>query len=185
MVHGTCERRPRICNKHSQECGICEHGPLRAPTRRPCPPGLLHVPTEVGDCVTFLSTTNFSSTSYTTYTCCQQLFARWVCRSPEPHSPVWGRSGGAAAPDPAPLLPARCSRTGRSPSAEPGPGWRRASRAWRSAVGATTTRPAWGQPRDSRLHWGQRPGSTGVRHDPPKGGKSPVRDLCVWSSPLQ
>ncbi|XP_071669799.1 sodium/nucleoside cotransporter 2-like isoform X3 [Patagioenas fasciata] len=40
-----------------------------------CLAGLLHVPTEVGDCVTFLSTTNFSSTSYTTYTCCQQLFA--------------------------------------------------------------------------------------------------------------
>ncbi|NWQ83598.1 S28A2 protein, partial [Columbina picui] len=40
-----------------------------------CLAGLLHVPTEVGNCVTFLSTTNFSSTSYTTYTCCQQLFA--------------------------------------------------------------------------------------------------------------
>ncbi|KAK2524638.1 sodium/nucleoside cotransporter 1 [Columba guinea] len=43
-----------------------------------CLAGLLHVPTEVGDCVTFLSTTNFSSTSYTTYTCCQQLFASTV-----------------------------------------------------------------------------------------------------------
>ncbi|KAK2536327.1 sodium/nucleoside cotransporter 1 [Columba livia] len=43
-----------------------------------CLAGLLHVPTEVGDCVTFLSTTNFSSTSYTTYTCCQQLFASAV-----------------------------------------------------------------------------------------------------------
>lgn len=64
--------------------GICMHGPSRAPTGRPCPPGLLHVPTEVGDCVTFLSTANFSSTSYTMYTCCKQLFARWVRRAPEP-----------------------------------------------------------------------------------------------------
>ncbi|KFO80866.1 Sodium/nucleoside cotransporter 1, partial [Cuculus canorus] len=40
-----------------------------------CLAGLLHVPTELGDCVTFLSTTNFSSSSYTTYMCCQQLFA--------------------------------------------------------------------------------------------------------------
>uniref|UniRef100_A0A8B9MTE0 Concentrative nucleoside transporter C-terminal domain-containing protein n=1 Tax=Accipiter nisus TaxID=211598 RepID=A0A8B9MTE0_9AVES len=38
----------------------------------------------VGDCVTFLSTANFSSTSYTMYTCCKQLFARWVRRAPEP-----------------------------------------------------------------------------------------------------
>ncbi|XP_069723296.1 sodium/nucleoside cotransporter 1-like [Phaenicophaeus curvirostris] len=43
-----------------------------------CLAGLLHVPTEVGDCVTFLSTTNFSSTSYTMYRCCQQLFASTV-----------------------------------------------------------------------------------------------------------
>ncbi|NXW90252.1 S28A1 protein, partial [Alopecoenas beccarii] len=43
-----------------------------------CLAGLLHVPTEVGDCVTFLSTTNFSSISYTTYMCCQQLFASSV-----------------------------------------------------------------------------------------------------------
>ncbi|XP_065498290.1 sodium/nucleoside cotransporter 1-like [Caloenas nicobarica] len=43
-----------------------------------CLAGLLHVPTEVGDCVTFLSTTNFSSISYTTYRCCQQLFASSV-----------------------------------------------------------------------------------------------------------
>ncbi|KFW10301.1 Sodium/nucleoside cotransporter 2, partial [Eurypyga helias] len=40
-----------------------------------CLAGLLYVPTEVGDCVTFLSTANFSSTSYTMYTCCKQLFA--------------------------------------------------------------------------------------------------------------
>ncbi|NWR55401.1 S28A2 protein, partial [Bucorvus abyssinicus] len=40
-----------------------------------CLAGLLHVPTEVGDCVTFLSTANFSSTSYTMYRCCKQLFA--------------------------------------------------------------------------------------------------------------
>ncbi|KAM9270514.1 sodium/nucleoside cotransporter 1-like [Cariama cristata] len=40
-----------------------------------CLAGFLHVPTEVGDCVTFLSTANFSSTSFTTYTCCKQLFA--------------------------------------------------------------------------------------------------------------
>ncbi|XP_074011846.1 sodium/nucleoside cotransporter 2-like [Numenius arquata] len=39
-----------------------------------CLAGLLHMPTELGDCVTFLSTTNFSSTSYTTYMCCKQLF---------------------------------------------------------------------------------------------------------------
>ncbi|XP_074773108.1 sodium/nucleoside cotransporter 2-like [Athene noctua] len=43
-----------------------------------CLAGLLYVPTEVGDCVTFLRTTNFSSTSYTTYTCCKQLFASSV-----------------------------------------------------------------------------------------------------------
>ncbi|XP_042660296.1 sodium/nucleoside cotransporter 2 isoform X5 [Tyto alba] len=43
-----------------------------------CLAGLLHVPTEVGDCVTFLSTANFSSTSYTTYVCCKQLFASSV-----------------------------------------------------------------------------------------------------------
>lgn len=44
--------------------------------RSPCPLGLLHVPTNVGDCAVFFSTTNFSSTSYTMYTCCKQLFAR-------------------------------------------------------------------------------------------------------------
>ncbi|XP_013150819.1 sodium/nucleoside cotransporter 2 [Falco peregrinus] len=43
-----------------------------------CLAGLLHVPTEVGNCVTFLSTANFSSTSYTMYTCCKQLFASSV-----------------------------------------------------------------------------------------------------------
>ncbi|KAM6196117.1 sodium/nucleoside cotransporter 1-like [Sarcoramphus papa] len=43
-----------------------------------CLAGLLHVPTDVGDCVTFLSTANFSSTSYTMYTCCKQLFASSV-----------------------------------------------------------------------------------------------------------
>ncbi|NWW54842.1 S28A1 protein, partial [Pedionomus torquatus] len=43
-----------------------------------CLAGLLHVPKELGDCVTFLSTTNFSSTSYTTYMCCKQLFASSV-----------------------------------------------------------------------------------------------------------
>ncbi|KFV48267.1 Sodium/nucleoside cotransporter 2, partial [Gavia stellata] len=43
-----------------------------------CLAGLLHVPTEVGDCVTFLSTANFSSTSYTMYVCCKQLFASSV-----------------------------------------------------------------------------------------------------------
>ncbi|NWR85355.1 S28A1 protein, partial [Furnarius figulus] len=40
-----------------------------------CLAGLLHVPTEVGDCVAFFSTANFSTTSYTIYTCCKQLFA--------------------------------------------------------------------------------------------------------------
>ncbi|NXX15787.1 S28A2 protein, partial [Podargus strigoides] len=43
-----------------------------------CLAGLFHVPTEVGDCVTFLSTANFSSTSYTLYVCCKQLFASSV-----------------------------------------------------------------------------------------------------------
>ncbi|XP_010080453.1 PREDICTED: sodium/nucleoside cotransporter 1-like, partial [Pterocles gutturalis] len=43
-----------------------------------CLAGLLHVPTELGDCVTFLSTANFSSTSYTMYMCCKQLFASSV-----------------------------------------------------------------------------------------------------------
>ncbi|NWH69585.1 S28A2 protein, partial [Piaya cayana] len=43
-----------------------------------CLAGLLHVPTEVGHCVTFLSSTNLSSTSYTVYRCCQQLFASTV-----------------------------------------------------------------------------------------------------------
>uniref|UniRef100_A0A8B9Z7J7 Sodium/nucleoside cotransporter n=1 Tax=Buteo japonicus TaxID=224669 RepID=A0A8B9Z7J7_9AVES len=46
-----------------------------------CLAGLLHVPTEVGDCVTFLSTANFSSTSYTMYTCCKQLFASSVLKN--------------------------------------------------------------------------------------------------------
>ncbi|NXS70250.1 S28A1 protein, partial [Pandion haliaetus] len=46
-----------------------------------CLAGLLHVPTEVGDCVSFLSTANFSSTSYTTYTCCKQLFASSVLKN--------------------------------------------------------------------------------------------------------
>ncbi|KFV72836.1 Sodium/nucleoside cotransporter 2, partial [Dryobates pubescens] len=43
-----------------------------------CLAGLLHVPTEVGDCVTFFSTANTSSPSYTLYTCCQELFASSV-----------------------------------------------------------------------------------------------------------
>ncbi|XP_067161390.1 sodium/nucleoside cotransporter 2 isoform X3 [Apteryx mantelli] len=43
-----------------------------------CLAGLLYVPTEVSDCVTFLSNTNFSSTSYAMYTCCKQLFASSV-----------------------------------------------------------------------------------------------------------
>ncbi|NXT01050.1 S28A1 protein, partial [Jacana jacana] len=44
-----------------------------------CLAGLLHVPTELGDCATFLlSNTNFSSTSYTMYMCCKQLFASSV-----------------------------------------------------------------------------------------------------------
>ncbi|NWI52521.1 S28A1 protein, partial [Calyptomena viridis] len=43
-----------------------------------CLAGLLYVPVEVGDCVTFFSTANFSSTSYTIYTCCKQLFASSV-----------------------------------------------------------------------------------------------------------
>ncbi|NWV63528.1 S28A1 protein, partial [Malurus elegans] len=46
-----------------------------------CLAGLLHVPTEVGDCATFFSTTNFSSTSYTMYTCCKQLFASSVLQN--------------------------------------------------------------------------------------------------------
>ncbi|NXP08564.1 S28A1 protein, partial [Thinocorus orbignyianus] len=43
-----------------------------------CLAGLLYVPTELGDCVSFLTTTNFNSTSYTTYMCCKQLFASSV-----------------------------------------------------------------------------------------------------------
>uniref|UniRef100_A0A8C4KNG4 Sodium/nucleoside cotransporter 2-like n=2 Tax=Dromaius novaehollandiae TaxID=8790 RepID=A0A8C4KNG4_DRONO len=43
-----------------------------------CLAGLLHVPTEVSDCTTFLRNTNFSSTSYAMYTCCKQLFASSV-----------------------------------------------------------------------------------------------------------
>ncbi|NXK79618.1 S28A1 protein, partial [Amazona guildingii] len=46
-----------------------------------CLAGLLHVPTEVSDCVTFLSSANFSSTSYDMYTCCKQLFASSVLDS--------------------------------------------------------------------------------------------------------
>ncbi|NXE39866.1 S28A1 protein, partial [Ptilorrhoa leucosticta] len=46
-----------------------------------CLAGLLHVPTEVGDCAMFFSTTNFSSTSYTMYTCCKQLFASSVLQN--------------------------------------------------------------------------------------------------------
>ncbi|NXU78915.1 S28A2 protein, partial [Oreotrochilus melanogaster] len=42
-----------------------------------CLAGLLHVPTEVGNCVTILSS-NFSSTSYAVYTCCKELFASSV-----------------------------------------------------------------------------------------------------------
>ena len=51
---------------------------LKSPSHEPLSPGLLHVPTEVGDCTTFLTTANFSSTSYIMYTCCKQLFARSV-----------------------------------------------------------------------------------------------------------
>ncbi|NXL94172.1 S28A1 protein, partial [Alectura lathami] len=43
-----------------------------------CLAGLLYVPTEVGDCVSVLSTANFTSTSYPIYTCCKQLFASAV-----------------------------------------------------------------------------------------------------------
>ncbi|XP_065590375.1 sodium/nucleoside cotransporter 1-like isoform X1 [Cyrtonyx montezumae] len=43
-----------------------------------CLAGLLYVPTEVGNCVTLLSTTNFTSTNYDIYTCCKQLFASTV-----------------------------------------------------------------------------------------------------------
>uniref|UniRef100_A0A8C5JI26 Sodium/nucleoside cotransporter n=1 Tax=Junco hyemalis TaxID=40217 RepID=A0A8C5JI26_JUNHY len=46
-----------------------------------CLAGLLYVPTEVGDCATFFSTANFSSTSYTMYTCCKQLFASSVLQN--------------------------------------------------------------------------------------------------------
>ncbi|NXS25617.1 S28A1 protein, partial [Mystacornis crossleyi] len=46
-----------------------------------CLAGLFHVPTEVGDCAAFFSTTNFSSTSYTMYTCCKQLFASSVLQN--------------------------------------------------------------------------------------------------------
>uniref|UniRef100_A0A8C8BS06 Sodium/nucleoside cotransporter n=1 Tax=Otus sunia TaxID=257818 RepID=A0A8C8BS06_9STRI len=75
---GEWDPRPGICKQVCLGYGICMHGPSKAPIRRPCPPGLLHVPTEVGDCVTFLRTANFSSTSYTMYTCCKQLFASSV-----------------------------------------------------------------------------------------------------------
>ncbi|XP_040426279.1 sodium/nucleoside cotransporter 1-like isoform X1 [Cygnus olor] len=43
-----------------------------------CLAGLMYVPKEVSDCVTFLSTANFTSTSYPIYTCCKQLFASTV-----------------------------------------------------------------------------------------------------------
>ncbi|NWU97139.1 S28A1 protein, partial [Upupa epops] len=46
-----------------------------------CLAGLLHVPTELGDCVSFFSTTNFSSTSYTMYMCCKELFASSVLQN--------------------------------------------------------------------------------------------------------
>ncbi|NXQ43023.1 S28A2 protein, partial [Catharus fuscescens] len=46
-----------------------------------CLAGLLHVPTNVGDCAEFFSTANFSSTSYTMYTCCKQLFASSVLQN--------------------------------------------------------------------------------------------------------
>ncbi|XP_063025367.1 sodium/nucleoside cotransporter 1-like [Melospiza melodia melodia] len=46
-----------------------------------CLAGLLHVPTEVGDCAVFFGNTNFSSTSYTMYTCCKQLFASSVLQN--------------------------------------------------------------------------------------------------------
>ncbi|NXQ32686.1 S28A2 protein, partial [Alaudala cheleensis] len=46
-----------------------------------CLAGLLHVPTQVGDCAVFFSTANFSSTSYTMYTCCKQLFASSVLQN--------------------------------------------------------------------------------------------------------
>ncbi|XP_012952696.1 sodium/nucleoside cotransporter 1 [Anas platyrhynchos] len=43
-----------------------------------CLAGLMYVPTEVSDCVTFFGTANFTSTSYPIYTCCKQLFASTV-----------------------------------------------------------------------------------------------------------
>ncbi|XP_042741739.1 sodium/nucleoside cotransporter 2-like isoform X3 [Lagopus leucura] len=43
-----------------------------------CLAGLLYVPTEVGNCVTILINANFTSTNYTIYTCCKQLFASTV-----------------------------------------------------------------------------------------------------------
>uniref|UniRef100_A0A803YS29 Sodium/nucleoside cotransporter n=1 Tax=Meleagris gallopavo TaxID=9103 RepID=A0A803YS29_MELGA len=43
-----------------------------------CLAGLLYVPTEMGNCVTILSTANFTSTNYAIYTCCKQLFASTV-----------------------------------------------------------------------------------------------------------
>lgn len=43
-----------------------------------CLAGLMYMPKEVSDCVTFLSTANFTSTSYPIYTCCKQLFASTV-----------------------------------------------------------------------------------------------------------
>ncbi|NWI84361.1 S28A1 protein, partial [Pitta sordida] len=46
-----------------------------------CLAGLLYVPVEMGDCATFFSTANFSSTSYTMYTCCKELFASSVLKN--------------------------------------------------------------------------------------------------------
>ncbi|NXN97738.1 S28A1 protein, partial [Rhinopomastus cyanomelas] len=46
-----------------------------------CLAGLLHVPTELGDCARFFSTANFSSTSYTVYMCCKELFASSVLQN--------------------------------------------------------------------------------------------------------
>ncbi|NXF97739.1 S28A1 protein, partial [Eubucco bourcierii] len=43
-----------------------------------CLAGLLHVPTQGVNCVTFFSTANFSSPSYPLYTCCKELFASSV-----------------------------------------------------------------------------------------------------------
>uniref|UniRef100_A0A8C3LQB0 Sodium/nucleoside cotransporter n=1 Tax=Chrysolophus pictus TaxID=9089 RepID=A0A8C3LQB0_CHRPC len=112
-----------------------------------CLAGLLYVPTEMGNCVTILSTANFTSTNYAIYTCCKQLFARWVCSretgkvwavpsclGTEVHEHLNHRfwCGGwqnSSCPDCASLLAARCSRMGHSPLLEPGPAWQRACHA--------------------------------------------------------